>query len=59
MTCAGVVGVVALLNLFTGWPSGVAYHVLVVAAGSGFFALLYALAALFFTYGDLREPTEE
>ncbi len=58
MVCYAVAASVGLLNIFTAWPSGAVYHVLVVTAGSGFLALLYALASLFFSYGDLKDSGE-
>jgi hypothetical protein len=59
MTCWAAVAAASLLNIFTGRPSGAAYHVLVVGGGSGFLALLYALEAMFFAYGDLKDSSDE
>lgn len=59
MICWAVVAAASLLNIFTGRPSGASYHVLVVGSGSGFLALLYALEAMFFAYGDLKASRDE
>ena len=59
MICSAVVAAASLLNIFTGRPSGALYHVLVVGSGSAFLALLYALEAMFFTYGDLKTSSDE
>jgi amino acid transporter len=52
IVCGTVMIAVAFLTMFTGRPSGAAYHIVVTAAGSGFFALLYALEALYFLRKD-------
>ncbi len=58
VTCLAGEAAVAFLHLFTGWPSGGVYHILVVAGGSAVLAVLYALAALFVTYGSLRDSED-